>query len=135
MNKERIAVVGSSEACINFIRQLLYRKLPFTVLTNNKQEAKRLHAIGASSIIQIQTGAAKIAIPEFAVQDVYIFESSLALSCRYLQICRQWTSGNIYIITHKWNPRAIYKGLGADHVIYTQAEEVGFLLADREPGE
>ncbi|MFC4776961.1 hypothetical protein ACFO9Q_09215 [Paenibacillus sp. GCM10023252] len=62
----------------------------------------------------------------------YIFESSLALSCRYIQCCRSWTSKPIYVITESFNPRAIYRGLGADHIIFTRTGEVGFLLNESE---
>ncbi|MFF2091037.1 hypothetical protein [Paenibacillus sp. NPDC058174] len=133
---ETIAVAGFNEISVNFIRQLLYRQLPFIVLTNSKLEAKRITEVVDTSLVKVlrvRTTARAWSIPELPIAKVYIFESSLPLSCRYLRYCRShWASAHICVITTHWHPKAIYKALGADGIVYTQGEEVGFLLSFAE---
>lgn len=129
MEEERIIVAGLSEAGKAFIRTLAFHQLPFSVLTNSKQEEKQLRKHGLNDVLYINTNERNSwNIPPFPVREVYIFESSLALSCRLVQGCRAWTTKPIYVITQQWNPRAIYKGMGADHIVFSQTGEIGFLL-------
>ncbi|MFX3636912.1 MAG: hypothetical protein ACE3L7_29930 [Candidatus Pristimantibacillus sp.] len=129
MELEHIVVVGMNEAALTFIRLLIYKELSFVVLTNNRQEEKQLLNIGVPNVIRINTNDRSTwSIPTMVIGEVFIFESSLALSCRYVQCCRLWTFKPIYVITPFLSPRAIYKGLGANHVIYSQTGEISFLL-------
>ncbi|GGG77561.1 hypothetical protein [Paenibacillus radicis (ex Gao et al. 2016)] len=136
---ETIAVAGFNETSVNFIRQLLYRQLPFVVLTNSKLEARRVLEVADASVIKVvrvRTTGRTWTIPELPIATVYIFENSLPLSCRYLRYCRsQWAKAAICVITTNWHPKAIYKALGADQIIYTQGEEVSYLLtfAEQKP--
>ncbi|MEV5027053.1 hypothetical protein [Paenibacillus sp. LPE1-1-1.1] len=129
MENEHIIVAGLSESGKSFIKILEFYELPFMVLTNSKQEERQLRSQGFFNVHYINTNNRKSwNIPFVFIREVYIFESSFALSCRFVQCCRAWTSKSIYVITQQWNPRAIYKGLGADHIVYSQNGEVGFLL-------
>ncbi|CAM4005248.1 hypothetical protein L1N85_14615 [Paenibacillus alkaliterrae] len=129
MEDEHIIVAGLSESGKSFMRTLEFHGLPFKVLTNSKQEERQLRRQGFDNVIHVNTNDRKNwNIHNFFIREVFIFESSFALSCRFVQCCRSWTSKPIYVITQQWNPRAIYKGLGADHIVYSQNGEVGFLL-------
>ncbi|WP_138752617.1 hypothetical protein [Paenibacillus sinopodophylli] len=132
MEDKRIIVAGLNEAGQSFIRTLQFRELKFVVLTNSKQEAKLLRKQGIMDVILVNSNNRNSWIPPaFRIRDVFIFESSLALSCRFVQCCRSWTSEPIYVITQQWNPRAIYKALGASHIVFSQTGEVGFLLNNK----
>ncbi|MBB3154258.1 hypothetical protein FHS16_004340 [Paenibacillus endophyticus] len=132
MEEEQIIVAGLNEASQSFIRALQFRQLKFVVLTNSKQEAKQLRKHGITDVVFINSNDRNSWVPPvFRVREVFIFESSLALSCRFVQCCRSWTSEPIYVITQQWNPRAIYKGLGASHIVFTQTGEVSFLLNNK----
>jgi hypothetical protein len=112
-----------------FIRQLIIHRLPFIAIANHKGEQARLEELGVNHFILVDTSDEKTwTIPEFSVGKVFLFESSLNLSCRYIRICKSWTSEPIYVITRSYNPRLIYKGLGASYVIYTNNDEVSFLI-------
>lgn len=50
--------------------------------------------------------------------------------CGDVQICRSWTSKPIYVITGSQNPRNVYKGLGVDYVIHSNAQDYAFLITD-----
>lgn len=129
MTEEHIIVAGLNEAGKAFIRTLVFHGLPFFVLTNSKQEERQLRKHGLDNVLFVNTNDRNSwMIPDILIGDVFIFESSLALSCRFVQCCRDWTSKSIYVITQQWNPRAIYKGLGADQIVHSQTGEVGFLL-------
>lgn len=135
MEREYMLVAGMNEAAQTFIRLLQYKGIPFAVLTNNKQEQKQFENNGVATVIRVDTSEqASWDVPEIAIGNVFVFESSLALSCRYLQCCSLWTTKPIYVITPHLNPRAIYKGLGAKYVIYSQAAEHGFLLSMQDTG-
>ena len=110
--------------------------IPFIALTNNKLERIKLEGQGVKQIIQVDTSdpGASI-IPDYPIGNVILFEESLPLSCRYLQICRRWTSRPIYVITQSVNPRLIYKGLGADYVIYSKNGDVKFLISSFRNGK
>ncbi|OAB45676.1 hypothetical protein [Paenibacillus antarcticus] len=124
-----ILVIAPNEDGRKFVDQLMYRKKSFAILTNNRAEEKMYQKMGVKNVVRIDTFMTKKwIVPQIAVDKIYIFESSLNLSCRYLQICRPWTSQEIYIVTRFWSPRGIYRGMGADHVVYTKNGDVEFLL-------
>ncbi|BFH64902.1 MULTISPECIES: hypothetical protein [Paenibacillus] len=129
MEEELIVVTAPNEAGRKFIKLLIYLKRPFAVLTNNLKEERALKKLGVSQIIRIHTNHTdEWAVPEQKVGRIFIFENSLNLTCRYLQICRPWTSRPIYVITRTGNSPGIYRGLGANHIIHSLNGEVGFLL-------
>ncbi len=124
-----ILVIAPNEDGRKFVNQLIYSKKSFAVLTNSRTEELDYLKMGAKHVVRIDTSMTrKWIVPQVAVGRIYIFESSLNLSCRYLQICRPWTTHEIYIITRYSSPRGVYRGMGANHVIYTKNGDVGFLL-------
>lgn len=128
--QEMILVSAPTKAGEEFIHQLIYYKIPFAAIANNRAERDRLESIGTKNIVLIDTTDEQTwIIPDFSVSKVFLFESSLNLCCRYLRICRTWTSDPIYVITHSSNPRLIYKGLGATFVIHTNNHHVSFLVS------
>ncbi|QYR23172.1 hypothetical protein KZ483_09755 [Paenibacillus sp. sptzw28] len=115
----------------DFIRQLKDKRIPFAVITRNKAEHERIMTLGVERIIAVNTTKEITwAVPEFRIGKVYLFESSLNLCCRYIQICRSWTTKPIYVITDSCNPRLVYKGLGANYVIHTSSNDISFLITD-----
>lgn len=128
--QEFILVSAPNKAGEEFIRQLIYMRTSFAAIANNRVEQERLREQGCTNMILIDTRDEQTwIIPEFPVSKVYLFESSLNLCCRYLRICRTWTTESIYVITHSSNPRLIYKGLGADVVLHTNHHQVSFLIS------
>lgn len=124
-----ILVSAPNKAGENFIRELQRRQLRLAALANSKAEHKRLAGLGVGNVVTIDTsGCESWTVPQFAVSRVFLFEKSLNLSCRYIQICRTWTNGPIYLVTSNPSPRLVYRGLGAHHVIYTNGDDVGFLI-------
>ncbi|MCP3774772.1 hypothetical protein NLX71_15880 [Paenibacillus sp. MZ04-78.2] len=112
-----------------FIRQLQFGSIPFAVIVNNKAEQARLQELGTERIVMVDTNEENTwLLPEWPVGKVFLFENSLTLCCRYIRICRSWTSEPLYVITQSNNPRLIYKGLGANYVIHTNSNEVSFLI-------
>lgn len=128
--QEFILVSAPNKAGEEFIRKLIYMDISFAAIANNRVEQERLRELGCTNMIVIDTRDEQTwIIPEFPVSKVYLFESSLNLCCRYLRICRTWTTESIYVITHSSNPRLIYKGLGADVVLHTNHHQVSFLIS------
>lgn len=134
MKEGYILVAAPNSVGLKFILLLIARKYNFIVLVNNKREESLLRKIGVQHVLRMKTGDEESWIaPPFPVGRCYIFELSLTLTCRYLQICRRWSADPIFIITPNRSPRMIYKGLGASYVIHSVTGEVGFLLgADPE---
>ncbi|MDO7907285.1 hypothetical protein Q5741_12800 [Paenibacillus sp. JX-17] len=129
MEDSLILVTAPNEAGRNFIKLLMYKKLAFAVLTNSAHEEKKLKKMGVARIIRINTAHAENwFLPHECVGKVFIFENSLNLTCRFLQICRSWTRERVCVITQSGNPQGIYKGMGADQVVYRLKGELGFLL-------
>lgn len=114
-----------------FVRKLMAQQQAFAVIVNNKREGEEYKRIGVKHIIMVDSGDESTwQIPELPVGIVYLFESSLNLCCRYIQICRSWTSKPIYVITRSDNPRLVYKGLGASYIIHTHSSDVSFLIVN-----
>ncbi|WP_207910911.1 hypothetical protein [Paenibacillus albiflavus] len=130
MQKQEVILVAAPNcAGENFIKELKQQGIAFAALTNNKNDSGRLRKLGTSSIITVKSGEYDTwLIPESPIGSVYLFENSFNLCCRYIQMCRSWTSKPIYVITHSFNPRLVYKRLGANYVIYTHSDDVSFLL-------
>ncbi|MCU6798209.1 MULTISPECIES: hypothetical protein [Paenibacillus] len=127
--QEVILVSAPNKTGEGFILQLLKQGLRFAAIANNQGEKQRLVNIGVKNIVMVDTTEQiNWTLPEFTIGKVFIFERSLNLCCRYIQMCRRWTSKPIYVITHTSNPRLVYKGLGAAYVIHTTSEDVSFLI-------
>ncbi len=130
-DRDVVLVSAPNIAGEQFMKLLKKRDIPFAAIVNNISQYERIAALGAENIIVVNTTKEESwMIPEVAVGKVYLFEKSLTLCCRYVQICRSWTSKPIYVVTGSHNPRHVYKGLGVDYVIRSNAQEFGFLITD-----
>lgn len=131
MEQRPILVAASTEAGRKFVRLLLYKQQPVVALTNNRREEKLLREMGVNDIIRVNTASSKAgaAAPLLSIGRVFIFESSLPLSCLYLQLVANWSCKDITVITTVWHPDVIYKKLGAAYIVRTQSGDVGFLLS------
>jgi len=135
-DKDIMLVSAPTVAGVEFMKRLKSRGIPFAAIVNNKQEFERIAPLGAEHVIVINTSKEGTwIVPELAIGTVYLFEKSLNLCCRYIQICRSWTSGPIYVITNSHNPRLVYKGLGADYVIHSCGSDLSFLIAEDRMNE
>ncbi|MEW9699607.1 hypothetical protein [Paenibacillus sp. SI8] len=130
MYSDFLLIAAPTKAGEDFMKQVKLVGPPFIALTNNKMDRLKLEKQGVKQIIQVDTAeSGSPVIPNYPIGNVILFEESLPLCCRYIQICRGWTSRPIYVITQSVNPRLIYKGLGADYVIYSKNGDVKFLLS------
>ena len=128
-------VYAPNKAGENFVKLLKYKGIPYAVLTNNEEARSYWIGLGVQHVICIDSADHQTwIVPDVAVGNVYIFEQSLNLCCRFIQICRSWTSKSIYVITQGTNPRMIYRGLGADCVVHSRTGDVAFLLQSSENG-
>lgn len=126
---EFLLVSAPTNAGLQCIQLLKLRNLPFVAFSSNESETEQLTKNGVERIIRIDTSNHETwAIPEYPIGKVFLFEQSLPLCCRYLQICRRWTSKPIYVISDRDKPRSIYKGLGADFLIHSKNGNVTFLI-------
>ncbi|CAM3308916.1 hypothetical protein PALU110988_15195 [Paenibacillus lupini] len=115
----------------DFIKQLQHRRIPFATMVNNKAEYERMLELHVSTIIVISTNdEATWRVPELPIGRIFLFERSLNLCCRYIQICRSWTSKSICVVTDSTNPRLIYKGMGANYVVHSSSGETSFLISN-----
>ncbi|CAH0120805.1 hypothetical protein PAE9249_03329 [Paenibacillus sp. CECT 9249] len=76
-----------------FLRTLAMKEMPYAALTNNKTEKQVLEEIGVKHILMVNAKESRAPmIPEMPIRKVYLFEQSLNWCCRYIQICRLWTT-------------------------------------------
>lgn len=131
VNRDVVLVSAPNVAGEQFMMLLKKEEIPFAAIVNNKSEYERIAALGAAHFIVVNTTKEDSwIIPVVGIGKVFLFEKSLNLCCRYVQICRSWTSKPIYVITGSSNPRHVYKKLGVDYVIQSNAHEFGFLITD-----
>ncbi|MFD0711959.1 hypothetical protein [Paenibacillus sp. GCM10027626] len=130
-NDESLLISAPNTSGEKFIKQLKRQGVSFSVIVNNRSEYERMEEIGVASIVMVNTNEEKTwLVPDMRIDSVYLFEKSLTLCCRYLQICRGWTNKPIYIVTDSIQPRHVYKGLGANDVIRSHGRDLSCLLAD-----
>lgn len=130
MEEECILVAAPNKSALNFTLLLLAKGRKVVLLVNNRTEEVQAGKLGALQVIRVKTDDENTwQAPKFPIGRAFIFETSLALTCRYLKLCRMWTAGPIIVITPQHNPRMIYKGLGADFIIHSASGEVGFLAS------
>ncbi|NUU61705.1 hypothetical protein [Paenibacillus agri] len=128
---EYVLVCAPTKAGQHFIKILKFRGIQVAGLTNNQEEKTRLEELGVENTVLVDTRHQKTWFrPSFPVGKVYLFESSFTLCCRYIQMCRAWTTQPIFVITSSLNPRLVYKRLGASYVIYSHSGDAVF-LADK----
>ncbi|MNI59562.1 hypothetical protein D3C73_1147310 [compost metagenome] len=131
--EEHVLIGAPTKAGEHFIQLLKIRGCRIAGLANNPAEKKRLQELGVEVIFEVDTRHLNTWLrPPFPVGRIYLFESSVALCCRYVQMCRTWTTKPISVITTSMRPRLVYKGLGADYVIYTHTGNVSHLAAECE---
>lgn len=124
-------VTAPNAAGENFIKLLMIHHKQVAVLVNQSAQKRRLEKRGVRNILEVNTMGDTVTLaPPFSIGNVYLFEDSLPLCCKYLQICRNWASGSIFVVTGSHRPRQIYKSLGASYIIYTNSEHVSFLLQE-----
>ncbi|AIQ72269.1 MULTISPECIES: hypothetical protein [Paenibacillus] len=130
---EYVLVCAPTKAGEHFIKLLKFRGIKMAGLTNNLAEKALLEELGIEQVILVDTRHQSTWFrPSFPVGRVYLFESSFPLCCRYIQMCRTWTTQPIFVITSSINPRLVYKRLGASYVIYSHSGDADFLI-DRSP--
>ncbi|MEC0226138.1 hypothetical protein [Paenibacillus alba] len=130
MQSDFLLIAAPTKAGEDFMKLVKLAGLPFIALSNNKMERLKLEGQGVKQIMQVDTSKPEtFLIPDYPIGTVILFEESLPLCCRYIQLCRSLTSRPIYVITQSVNPRLIYKGLGADYVIYSKNGDVKFLIS------
>ncbi len=131
VNRDVVLISAPNVAGEQFMKLLKKKEIPFAAIVNNKSEYESIAALGAEHIIVVNTTKEDSwIIPAVGIGKVFLFEKSFNLCCRYVQICRSWTSKPIYVITGSPNPRHVYKKLGVDNIIHSNAHEFGFLITD-----
>jgi|GEM_PF-771790 len=127
-----ILVSAPNRAGKAFLSLLRERGLDFYAMTNSNYGKRRLEAMGVDTIIQVNTGDSTTwNPPEVPIREVYLFELSFTLCCRYVQICRSWNPASIHVITQKSHSRITYRGLGVDRLTFIENNDVSFLLPER----
>lgn len=120
-----------------FIKQLGRRGIPVAVMVNNDSEYERMRSLGADRIIRVNT-ADKESWKNFdpiRIAKIYLFEKSLNLCCRYVQMCRSWSKKPIYVITGSHDPRLHYKKAGVNKIIHTIKNDISAVLSSHFPAK
>lgn len=128
--EEYILVSAPNQAGKDFIHLLRERKIPYYAITNNNYGRKRLEAMGVNQILMVNTEDERTwSIPDIRIGNVYLFELSFNLCCRYIQICKQWNPSSIHIISKRITTRVAYRGLGVDQLTYINNNDIDILLS------
>lgn len=126
-----VTVFAPNTMGAEFVRSLLGAGIPVTAITNSAKAAAQMEKLRVTSLWRVNTSRSETEnLPKTKIRCIYLFETSFALTCRLLQLCRPYTIDRIVVVTKQNNPRSIYRLLGADLVLYTHSEQVAFLLTD-----
>ena len=85
---EFILVFAPIKTGEQFIHHLKHKNLPFVVVTNNENEQLKLSKLGVDHLILILDtgGSREMAASQYPIGKIFLFEDTLSLCCRYLQI-------------------------------------------------
>ncbi|WP_225445882.1 hypothetical protein [Paenibacillus arenosi] len=127
-----VTVFAPNAMGVDFLKQLRGANVSVAAISNNTRLTANMEKLGVKHICNVRTTSQRktMVLPTVPVGRMYVFEQSFALTCRLLQQCRPWTDEIITVITKQNYPKSIYRMLGADLVIYTQSDQVSFLLTD-----
>lgn len=135
-NQEFTLISASNELGRNFIKVMKATGEPVAALVNNVHQQREMDELGINTIVRVDTkNDSETLFPPVNIGKVYLFEDSLPLICRYMIICRPWTSKKIFVITKTGNIPSVYKKLGADHIVLTNGKNVSFLFGMQLDGE
>lgn len=128
METEYLLISASLSAGESLFRLLEYRKVPYAVLVNQKEQKEKLRKLGVERIVEVDTqSAGGWERPDFAISRVLLFEDSVNLTCRYLQMIKQWTEAPVYVVTGSCKPRSLYRGLGVEKVVHCPGGDLSAL--------
>ncbi|UHA74502.1 hypothetical protein [Paenibacillus sp. 481] len=129
---DRIVTVFAPNAMgVDFVRQLRGAGIPTAAIVNSTRMAKKLEKLGVKHMCHLNTSDPKAwIVPHVPVGRIFIFEQSFALTCRLLQVCRHWTTDPITVVTKHHHPHSIYRLLGANYIVFTQSDQVSFLMTE-----
>ncbi|MDQ6421720.1 hypothetical protein RB620_20035 [Paenibacillus sp. LHD-117] len=131
-NSQEIVLVSAPNLVgEQFVKSLQLKRVPYAAIVNNNQEYDRMRSLGVENIITVNTiDDDTWVMPDIRIGRVYLFEKSMNLCCRYILICRKWTVKPIYVVTESIKPKLMYRGLGANYVLYTSGQDTSFLITD-----
>lgn len=122
-----------NQAGWNFAAKLKLLNIPFAVLVNHDNELERLEQFGIEHVVKVDIMEKNNQFtPDFPIGNIYLFEQSASLCCRFIERCRPWASKSIYVILNSSKPETNFKSIEADRVIYTKSDDVSFLLMANE---
>lgn len=128
---QMVTVFAPNAMGIDFIRAMKGAGLQACAVVNNNRHDHRLRELGVTSIWHVNTSQSTMrSPPPVPVGRIYVFETSFSLTCRLLPLLRPCTNESIIVVTRQQSPRSIYKLLGANMVLFTQTDQVSFLLTD-----
>lgn len=125
----RILVSAPNRAGELFLCRLRQSGLPHAAVVNNPYEKSRLESLGIGELIEVDTkDSSTWTAPDVTIENVFLFEDSMNLCCRYIQLCKAWKTGPIHVVTRSDCSRAVYRSLGVKHLKYTTRREIPELV-------
>ncbi|GAA3409361.1 hypothetical protein ACFFNY_09525 [Paenibacillus hodogayensis] len=125
----RILVAAPNRAGELFLCKLRERGLPHAAIVNNAYERSRIEALGISPVITVDTRDKSTWLPpDYPIGKVFLFEDSMSLCCRYIQLCQSWNTGSIHAVTRTDCSSTIYRALGVRHLRYTTKRDIADMV-------
>ncbi|MFF2886230.1 hypothetical protein [Paenibacillus sp. NPDC057967] len=119
-------VYAPNEYGRQFVKLLLYKGWPVAALVSSGRQRRIHEGFGISCFIKLDTKDQDCSLKGGQIHDVYLFDNSVPLVCRYLKLFRPLVSGRIIVVTQNNSIPGLYRHLGADQLLHAslQPEEL-----------
>ncbi|MFD0589074.1 hypothetical protein ACFQZE_13815 [Paenibacillus sp. GCM10027627] len=125
-------VYAPNEPARQFVKLLLSRGLPVAAVVNSARQ-KRIHeGFGINRFVRLDTKAADCPLKMGSIGNVYLFDDSVPLICRYLKLIRPFVLGRIIVVTQSASIPGLYRHLGADQLLHETLKAEELLEEDEE---
>lgn len=133
MNDSKLTLVyAPNEPARRFVKLLLSLGVPVAAVVNSGRQ-KRIHeGYGISRFVRFNTKTDDCPLKRGSINNVYLFDDSVPLICKYLKLIRPYVSGRIIVVTQRASIPGLYRHLGADQLLHESLTPEELLAEDEE---
>ncbi|MDQ6419625.1 hypothetical protein RB620_09295 [Paenibacillus sp. LHD-117] len=128
-------VYAPNDYARQFMRVLKAQGKQAAAVVNSARQQKILEGYGINRFVRLDTKAAECPLQSGLIGDVYLFDDSFPLTCRYIRLIKPHVTGRIVVVLQSAGIPALYRHLGADKLCHEAAHPYQLLLEDEESEE
>ncbi|GKU76447.1 hypothetical protein [Paenibacillus sp. L3-i20] len=133
MSDTRMTLVyAPNETARQFLRLLMSKGIPVAAVVNSGRQKRVLEGFGINNFVRLDTKATDCPLQQGWIEDVYLFDDSTPLTCRYLRLFRPLVTGRIIVVMQNGGIPGLYRYLGADRLFHATDHPSELVVAEEE---